>query len=40
MASPLERKLKNSVRFRRRQRTASGLGMITLGAYLALADSK
>ena len=40
MASPLERKLKNSVRFRRRQRTASGIGMIGLGAYLALADSK
>jgi len=40
MASPLERKLKNSVNFRRRQRTASGVGMITLGAYLALADSK
>lgn len=40
MACPLERKLKNSVRFRRRQRTASGLGMIGLGAYLALADSK
>ena len=40
LASPLERKLKNSVRFRRRQRTASGLGMIGLGAYLAFADSK
>jgi threonine/homoserine/homoserine lactone efflux protein len=40
MASPLERKLKNSVRFRRRQRLASGLGMITLGAYVALADTK
>jgi threonine/homoserine/homoserine lactone efflux protein len=40
MAAPLERKLKNSVRFRRRQRTASGLGMIGLGAYLAFADSK
>lgn len=40
MASPLERKLKNSLRFRRRQRTASGVGMIGLGAYLALADSK
>lgn len=39
MASPLERKLKNSVRFRRRQRVASGLGMISLGAYLAFADS-
>jgi threonine/homoserine/homoserine lactone efflux protein len=40
MASPLERKLKNSLRFRRRQRTASGIAMIGLGAYLALADSK
>lgn len=40
MASPLERKLKNSVRFRRRQRVASGLGMISLGAYLAFADSE
>ncbi len=40
MASPLERQLKNSLRFRRRQRTASGIGMIGLGAYLALADSK
>jgi len=40
MASPLERKLKDSMRFRRRQRTVSGIGMIGLGAYLALADSK
>src|SRR5713226_4331374 len=40
MAAPLERKLKNSVRFRRRQRVASGVGMIGLGAYVALADSK
>lgn len=40
MASPLERKLKKSVRFRSRQRVASGMGMIGLGAYLALADSK
>ena len=40
MASPLERKLRSSVRFRRRQRTASGLGMIGLGAYLAFSDSK
>ncbi len=40
MASPLERKLKHSMRFRRRQRTVSGIGMIGLGAYLALADSK
>jgi threonine/homoserine/homoserine lactone efflux protein len=40
MAAPLERKLKSSVRFRRGQRTFSGLGMIGLGAYVALADSK
>jgi len=40
IAAPLERKLKSSVRFRRRQRVASGLGMIGLGAYVALADSK
>jgi threonine/homoserine/homoserine lactone efflux protein len=40
MAAPLERKLKNSVRFRRRQRLASGAGMIGLGAYVAFADSK
>jgi threonine/homoserine/homoserine lactone efflux protein len=40
MAAPLERKLKNSVRFRRRQRVASGLGMIGLGGYVALAQHK
>jgi len=40
MAAPLERKLKTSVKFRRRQRLASGLGMIGLGAYVAFADSK
>ena len=40
MAAPLERKLKNSVEFRRRQRLASGLGMIGLGAYVAFADTK
>lgn len=39
MASPLERKLKNSVRFRRGQRVASGLGMIGLGAYVAFGDT-
>src|SRR5260221_13553589 len=39
-AAPLERKLKSSATFRRRQRTASGLGMISLGAYLAFSDSK
>jgi len=40
MAAPLEHKLKNSIRFRRRQRVVSGLGMIGLGAYLAFADTK
>jgi threonine/homoserine/homoserine lactone efflux protein len=40
LATPLERKLKSSATFRRRQRTASGLGMIGLGAYLALSESK
>jgi len=38
LAAPLERRLKSSVRFRRGQRVVSGLGMITLGAYVALAD--
>jgi len=40
LAAPLERKLKNSAKFRRRQRVASGLGMLGLGAYVALADTK
>src|SRR5579864_3599012 len=40
LAAPLERKLKNSARFRMRQRVASGVGMIGLGAYVAFADSK
>jgi len=40
LAIPIERKLKNSGTFRRRQRVASGLGMIGLGAYVALADSR
>jgi threonine/homoserine/homoserine lactone efflux protein len=40
IAAPLERKLKNSASFRRRQRAASGAGMIALGAYVAFADSK
>jgi threonine/homoserine/homoserine lactone efflux protein len=40
MAAPLERKLKNSIRFRRRQRVASGVGMIGLGAYLVFSDAK
>jgi len=40
LAAPLERKLKSSVKFRRGQRVASGLGMIGLGAYVAFADTK
>jgi len=40
LAAPLERKLKSSTRFRSGQRTASGLGMIGLGAYLAFSKSK
>jgi threonine/homoserine/homoserine lactone efflux protein len=40
LATPLERKLKSGPTFRARQRTASGLGMIGLGAYVALSDAK
>jgi threonine/homoserine/homoserine lactone efflux protein len=40
LAAPLERKLKSSARFRRGQRVASGLGMVSLGAYVALADTR
>lgn len=40
LAAPLERKLKSRAVFRRRQRVASGLGMIGLGAYVALGDTK
>jgi threonine/homoserine/homoserine lactone efflux protein len=40
LAIPIERKLKSSATFRGRQRVASGLGMIGLGAYVALADTK
>jgi threonine/homoserine/homoserine lactone efflux protein len=40
LATPLGRKLKDSATFRRRQRVASGFGMIGLGAYVALTDSK
>src|SRR5712671_2027219 len=36
LAAPLERKLKSSPRFRSRQRTASGMGLIGLGTYVAL----
>jgi len=40
LAAPLERKLKSSAKFRSRQRAASGIGMIGLGAYVAFADTK
>ena len=40
LAAPLERKLKSSEKFRSRQRVASGVGMIGLGAYVAFADTK
>lgn len=40
LAAPLEHQLKSSARFRRTQRTASGLGMIGLGAYLAFSNSQ
>ena len=40
LAAPLERKLKSSAKFRSGQRVASGVGMIGLGIYVALADSK
>jgi threonine/homoserine/homoserine lactone efflux protein len=39
LAAPLERKLKSSPRFRRRQRIASGMGLIGLGTYVALKPS-
>ena len=40
LAVPLGDKLKANATFRRRQRVASGLGMIGLGAYVALTDTK
>ncbi len=40
LAVPLGAKLKTSAAFRRRQRIASGVGMIGLGAYVAFADNK
>ena len=39
-AGPLGHRLKSSFRFRRRQRTACGLAMIGLGAWVAATDSK
>ena len=40
LAVPLGGLLKTSAVFRRRQRMASGIGMIGLGAYVALSDSR
>jgi threonine/homoserine/homoserine lactone efflux protein len=40
LAVPLGYKLKASAALRQRQRIASGLGMIGLGAYVALTDTK
>ena len=40
LAVPLGYKFKTSTTLRRRQRIASGLGMIGLGAYVALTDTK
>ena len=39
-AGPLGHRLRNSVRFRRRQRTACGMAMIGLGAWVAVGDGK
>ena len=38
-AGPIGHRLKHSLRFRRRQRTACGLAMIGLGAWVAATDS-
>ena len=38
-AGPLGQRMRENPRFRTRQRTASGLGMIGLGAFVAAADS-
>ncbi len=40
LAGPLGRRIRESARFRRRQRTATGAIMIGLGTYLALGESK
>jgi threonine/homoserine/homoserine lactone efflux protein len=40
LATPLGRQLRSSPTFRARQRTASGLGMIGLGTYVALSGAK
>ena len=40
LAGPLGQRIRESARFRRRQRTMTGAVMIGLGAYLALGESK
>lgn len=39
-AGPIGYRLRHSARFRRRQRTASGVAMIGLGTYVAIADGR
>ncbi len=40
LAGPLGQRIRESARFRQRQRTLTGAVMIGLGAYLALGESK
>ena len=40
MAAPIGARLRSSATLRRRQRTATGLTLIGLGAYVAVADAK
>jgi len=40
LAGPLGQRIRESARFRKRQRTATGVVMIGLGAYLALSEAK
>jgi threonine/homoserine/homoserine lactone efflux protein len=40
MAAPIGARLRSSATLRRRQRTATGLALIGLGAYVAVSDSK
>jgi len=40
LAGPLGQRIRESVRFRRRQRTVTGMVMIGLGTYLAVGESK
>jgi threonine/homoserine/homoserine lactone efflux protein len=40
MAAPIGARLRSSAKLRKRQRTATGLTLIGLGAYVALAEAK